>query len=109
MNKNKTTPSESFTMAYEERFVAFIDILGFKDLIDRSVGPIRSITPEEIREALEIPKPAGTDQIIIGRIGDISESGHRMSAFSDCIAITVHPTEQGLLHLLSMPRRSDSD
>jgi len=87
-------------MDYEERFVAFIDIVGFEDLIERSLGPSRSITPAEIREALEVPQPVGPDQIVLGRIGDISDSGHRMAAFSDCVAITTLPTEQGLMHLL---------
>jgi len=87
-------------MDYEERFVAFIDIVGFKDLIKRSIGPIRSVTPAEIREALEVPQPIGSDKIILSQIGDISDSGHRMATFSDCIAITTIPTEKGLMHLL---------
>lgn len=87
-------------MDYEERFVAFIDILGFENLINQSFGPSRLITAAEIKEALKVPPPAGKDQIVFTQIGDISDSGHRMKAFSDCIAITTLPTEKGLFHLV---------
>jgi len=84
---------------YKDRLVAYIRILGFQEIINRSVGPGDHITPGEILHALEVPKPAESAQIL-GRIGDISESGHRISAFADGIAITVQPTALGLLHLL---------
>ncbi|MFI5329970.1 MAG: hypothetical protein ACHQ2F_02895 [Desulfobaccales bacterium] len=87
-------------MDYEERFVAYIDILGFEDLIDQSVEPSPSITPAEIKEALKVPIPVGKDIIVFTQIGDISDSGHRMTAFSDCVAITTLPTEKGLFHLV---------
>jgi hypothetical protein len=85
---------------YEERIVAFVDILGFRDLVEQSAGPYRSVTPDEIQQALGVPEPAARDQIVLGRIGDISKSGHRMTAFSDSIVITADPTEQGLTHVL---------
>jgi len=84
---------------YKDRFVAYIRILGFQEIIKRSVGPGGHITPGEILHALEVPKPVESAQIL-GRIGDISESGHRISTFADSIAITVQPTAPGLLHLL---------
>ncbi len=87
-------------MDYEDRFVAYVDIWGFKKLIERSVGPCRLISPEQIKEILEWAKPAGTDQIVLGDIGDISESGHIMTQFSDCVVITVSKTKQGIMHLL---------
>lgn len=87
-------------ISYEKRFVAFIDILGFKDIILKSVCPSAIISPSEIKRFLTYRKPVGRDQIILGRIGDISDSGHRMTTFSDSILITVQPTEQGLIHLL---------
>ena len=55
---------------------------------------------DEIRSVLEVPDPVGEEQIVLGRIGDISKSGHRMSAFSDSIIITTDETDQGLMHLL---------
>lgn len=85
---------------YRERFIANIKILGFEELLGRSAGASPSITPNEIIAALEVPKPAESTPLVIGRIGDIAESGHRMNVFANRIAITVDPTASGLVHLL---------
>lgn len=85
---------------YRERFVANIKILGFEELLGRSAEPSPSITPNEIIDALEVPKPGESTPLMIGRIGDISESGHRISVFANRIAITVDPTIHGLAHML---------
>lgn len=85
---------------YENRLVAYIDILGFKELVARSVEPNPSVTPTDIKKILELPGPAEMDAIILGRIGDIAQSGYRMTAFSDCAVLSTEPTEQGLIHLL---------
>jgi hypothetical protein len=84
-------------MHYAEKFVAFVDILGFSVLVCESVTPNG--------KALEHPSPAGSDTIIIGRIGDISKSGHQMSYFSDSVAISTDPTEAGLFHLVNHVER----
>jgi hypothetical protein len=86
--------------SYTERYVAFLDMIGFKDLIQRSVGETASVTVEQIREVLKIPEPAQEEQIVLGRIGDISKSGHRLVAFSDSVVISTEATDQGLMHLL---------
>ena len=80
--------------------MAFVDILGFSELVERSYGDAASITPAEIKEALDVPPPAGPDKIVLGRIGDIAASNHRMTAFSDSVVISVDPTECGLMYLL---------
>jgi len=85
---------------YRERFVANIKILGFEELLGRSADPSPSITPNEIIDALEVPKPGESTQLMIGRIGDISEVGHRISVFANRIAITVDATTHGLAHML---------
>lgn len=85
---------------YTSRYIAFLDILGFKDLILRSTGNAPNVTVDEIRSILDVPKPAGEEQIVLGRIGDISKSCHRLTAFSDSVIITTDETEQGLMHLL---------
>lgn len=86
--------------SYTNRYVAFIDVLGFKDLISRSLGENPSVTVDEIRSLLDVPEPVGEEQIVLGRIGDISDSGHRLTAFSDSVVITTDDSEQGLMHLL---------
>jgi hypothetical protein len=45
--------------AYEERFVAFVDILGFKALIDRTVGSQADVRVDDLRDVLTPPPPAG--------------------------------------------------
>ena len=84
---------------YEGRYVAFIDILGFSDLIRRSFGPNPRVLLEEIVRALEVPQEVQLDGIILGRIGDISAAPHMLTAFSDCIAISTIASEQGLMNL----------
>jgi hypothetical protein len=85
---------------YEVRFVAFLDILGFSNLIEESGSPAPRISVQQIREALTVPTPAERDMVVIGRIGDISLCRHRLSHFSDCIVASTEPTEAGLLYLL---------
>jgi hypothetical protein len=92
-------------MQYAEKFVAFIDILGFSVLVRESVTPAGRIGLKQLLQALEHPNPAGPDQIIVGRIGDISKSGHQMSYFSDSVAISTDPTEAGLFHLVNHVER----
>lgn len=86
--------------SYTNRYVAFVDILGFKDLISRSLGDDPMVTVDAIRSLLDVPEPVGEEQIVLGRVGDISKSGHRFAAFSDSVIITTDDSEQGLMHLL---------
>lgn len=85
---------------YSDRYVAFLDILGFRDLISRSIGPEAAAPVRQIRTILDLPGPAEECKVILGRIGDISHSDHLSTAFSDSIVISTDPTEQGLIHLL---------
>ena len=87
-------------MAGEDRFVVFLDILGFSRLIKESAPPSPRISIEQVREALKVPDPAGADMVIVGRIGDISLCRHRVSHFSDCIVASTDPTEAGLMYLI---------
>lgn len=86
--------------AYRNRYVAFVDILGFEGLIDLSIASPQKISLQEIIEALKFTPPAGQDKIVLGRIGDISNSNHQMSSFSDNIFISTDPTNNGLIHII---------
>ncbi len=88
------------TVQYQERFVAFVDIWGFGDLVRRSVLGNDGISASTVHDVLDLPKPSDEDQIVLGRIGDISKSGHCMTAFSDCVVISTDLTEAGLIHLV---------
>lgn len=87
--------------SYINRYVAFLDILGFTDMISRSIGKPPGVTVDEIRSFLEVPEPVKKEQIVLGRIGDISKSGHRLTAFSDSIIITTDQTEQREINVAS--------
>lgn len=87
--------------SYETRFTAFIDILGFSDMICRSASDVVEVSLDSIIEALKIPDPAGEGQIIIGTAGDISASNHKLTQFSDSIVISTDRTDAGLLHLIN--------
>ena len=86
--------------SYSKRYVAFLDILGFKDLVGLSCIDKPPISVDEICAILDLPEPADEGQILLGRVGDISNSDHRSTAFSDSILITTAATDQGLMHLL---------
>ena len=85
---------------YEDRYVGFLDILGFSDLIHRTLGASPSVAIEDVIRALEVPEEVQLDGIILGRIGDISAARHTLTAFSDCVAISTIASEQGLMNLL---------
>lgn len=85
---------------YEERYVAFLDILGFSDLIERTAGATPAVALDAVVRALEIPHEVVLKDIILGRIGDISAAKHTLTAFSDCVAISTIASEQGLMNLL---------
>ena len=90
---------------YTERFVAFLDILGFSGKVRESANLKGRVNLERLLEALKHPNPAGPDQIVIARIGDISNSDHRLSYFSDSVVISTDPTESGLFHLVNHVER----
>ncbi|MBC8146525.1 MAG: hypothetical protein H8E98_00900 [Bacteroidetes bacterium] len=86
---------------YDERYVAFVDILGFTDLVGKSADSNSTISLADIVTALKFTPPAGQDKIVLGRIGDISKSNHQMSSFSDNIFISTDSTENGLMHIIN--------
>lgn len=88
------------SFSYQDRFVAFIDILGFKSIIDRSKSEPPEVEVEDILSALNYPEPVAKGKMLIGEVGDISESDHKATQFSDCIVISTEPSEAGLCNLV---------
>lgn len=85
---------------YEKRFVAFIDILGFKDAVNESAEHGATVTPSDILQAMVPPTPAERGKLVLGDVGDISECNHRMNYFSDCVAISTEATHKGLFYII---------
>lgn len=86
--------------SYENKYVAFADILGFENLVNRTTEPNPEILLTNVLSALEIPNEVQLEGIILGRVGDITEASHRLSTFSDCLAISTEASEKGLMNLL---------
>ncbi|MDZ7690420.1 MAG: hypothetical protein U5K69_04600 [Balneolaceae bacterium] len=90
---------------YEKRFIAFIDIIGFKKIIGKSVANDSHISIDSVKEALAFKEPIGKEKLILGGIGDISDSDHRMTTFSDNILISVNNNSKGFFNILNHAER----
>src|SRR5262245_56036444 len=85
---------------YEDRFVAFVDILGFKGLVARTVQSPPRVTPDEIEQALAVAPAVDLQGVEIGRLGDLSDLELRRTCFSDCFVMSTEASEAGLVKLL---------
>jgi hypothetical protein len=86
--------------SYENKYVAFADILGFENLVNRTAEPDPEVPLANVLSALDIPNEVQLEGITLGRVGDITEASHRLSTFSDCLAISTEASEKGLMNLL---------
>jgi len=80
-------PEEGY--AYPEKYVAFLDILGFSDLVERADED------PELRKGL-----AEVLHIFQTTCGSNPATGTRVTQFSDSLVITANRTEQGLYSIL---------
>lgn len=79
---------------YTERYVAFVDILGFSNIVRNSVNsPYQA---GELAKILERLANRTTPSIFDQGEGD----NFRGQSFSDCIVLSENATPKGLLHLL---------
>jgi len=80
-------------MPYEERYVAFADILGFSENVRRTE------TDAHLQEALaKVLSEIGTRD---GRLDDVMIEGFQFQAFSDSIVMSTKADANGLSYLLS--------
>jgi hypothetical protein len=78
--------------SYEDRYCAFVDILGFRDLI-KSLDK-GDLTFQRLRHLLQqVHDPFQGPEIPFG------DSGLRAQSISDAVALSVNPTPYGLQHL----------
>lgn len=74
-------------MPFENRYVGFVDILGFRNLVSAAAsdpGRFETLHRVLLRIATEIPDLGGDDE------------DFRVTSFSDCIAISARTTDTGL-------------
>jgi len=76
--------------SYPEKYVAFVDILGFSDLVERADQDA------ELRKGL-----AEVLHVFQTTCGTIPAKGTRVTQFSDSVVITANRTEPGLRSILS--------
>jgi hypothetical protein len=81
-------PEEGYS--YPKKYVAFVDILGFSDLVERADRDA------ELRKGL-----AGVLHVFQTTCGTNPATGTRVTQFSDSLVITANRTEQGLHSILN--------
>lgn len=97
---------------YEERYIAFIDILGFKELILESAKANPRVTPSTIYNALDIHPQAVQDFFF--SLSDVPAAQHdcadlRVHTFSDFVVASCRQTDLGLCLLLFLCWHVTSD
>lgn len=94
---------------YEQRYVCFIDILGFKELINASAGENPSITPSMIFNALMI-RHGSIERSFCNLAGlEVTGNDLRVHSFSDCVVASTSHSPQGLGLLLYFCWQISSD
>lgn len=97
---------------YEDRYVAFVDILGFKELIAASAREKPSIEPSMIFNALDIRHLSIKDSffsLISLPSPDDAVLDFRVHSFSDCVVASCRMTPYGLGLLLFFCWQTSSD
>lgn len=79
---------------YTERYVAFIDILGFKTIVQNSVS-----SPEQAEALVKILTKI-SDRTIPLEFDRMVGDDFRAQSFSDCIVLSEQASQDGLEHLL---------
>ena len=74
--------------AYQERYCAFLDIMGFGDLINEDASPIRL---HSLLKKIHEPQSWSPDSIRL--------SNFRAQSISDAVALSTDATQNGLTHL----------
>ena len=83
---------------YERRYLLFLDILGFRDYVSRSMEDAELLS--SLVDAVKKPEEIDPNKIVVVDIGDISTANVRLTNFSDSIIVTAESTYLGLLYLL---------
>jgi hypothetical protein len=98
---------------YEDRYLAFIDILGFKELVDRSVkdGAATHESVASIFNALDLDfRGFENDFVEFQKVPhNSSETDLRVHTFSDFAVVSCRKTEVGLALLIFIAWRVSSD
>lgn len=86
---------------YEDRYVAFVDVLGFKDLVYRSEEDAELLT-KIVSVLEEVKNYDGLSQAMDDSGGDFFDGMFKITTFSDCILISTKPNPIGLTLIMSI-------
>jgi hypothetical protein len=81
---------------YSERYVVFLDILGFSDIVRRSMT-----SPAQAKELIDILEHIANAGKQFGDQNDLQQDDFRAQSFSDCIVLSENVSPVGLFHLLA--------
>lgn len=84
---------------YSDRYVAFLDILGFSNIVRESVS-----RPERAAELVKALNRIA-DRPSTFEVGDFFRDDFKGQSFSDCIVLSENASSRGLAHLLGVVTR----
>lgn len=86
--------------AYEERYVAFVDVLGFRSIVTKSASDPAVV--QRVHAAL-----SGISRLAVGSRS--TALGFEVTSFSDNVVLSIPVSPQGLLHLVQMINKFSED
>jgi len=85
-------------MQYEKRITAYIDILGFKDLLTETIDKNGKQNEKKIDDLIELYKSIrevwDLDSNMIPKNSRVPKNSKRITTFSDCLVISFFPEEK---------------
>src|SRR5665213_1592240 len=84
------------TPVYSERYVAFLDILGFSDIVKRS-----TTFPEKATELIAILEDIANAKQEFAEDMQLPTDDFKAQSFSDCIILSENASPIGLFHLMA--------
>jgi len=84
---------------YNIEYVLWIDILGFRNFIEKSKTEHRLI--EYLLDAISPPKDINPQKIVLLDVGDVVEAKHEITAFSDTIVVSAENSIRGFLYIVN--------
>lgn len=91
-----TSSEPAQNISYSERYVAFLDILGFSNIVRLSV-----VSPEQTVGLIEILESMAKLDEELGLDAEVEQDDFKGQSFSDCLVLSEAASPTGLFHLLA--------
>jgi hypothetical protein len=96
------TETQDQSPAYEERYCAYVDILGFTDLVAKLKSG--TISPESISKALRVIHEHPVEKYATS----FTDSDFRAASISDAVCLSAKPNRSGLFNIFFVLRNLTS-